>query len=151
MPKWLKIMILVAIGGCVVFGAGSALAYRWFKGNLAGWSESAKVQGDAGAAFGKGKASDACVAEAVRQLRISNSFSDELAHKFFLKACLGAATQPAGWCDDVPDKSELLGSVSWSLKKCTEVDMLNDQTCNRLMQTIQEHCHPVKSKAPAAQ
>ncbi len=148
MPKWLKILLAVTAGGCVLFGIGTAVVVHWFKSNMGTWAEAAKTSAAEGTAFGKGQPSSACLDEAVRRLRAKSSFNDELAHKFFLRGGLAAASEPAGFCTDVPPKSEIMKSVSWALQACTQLQMSGDQACSRLVQGVQEHCHEGPLKLP---
>ena len=105
MPKWLKVVLGVTAGLCVVSSIGVAVAVHWFKSNIGGWTESAKISAAEGTAFGQGQPNSVCLPEAARRLRAKSGFSDELSHKFFLRGCLDAAVEPPDFCSKVPAKS----------------------------------------------
>ena len=58
----------------------------------------------------------------------------------FLRSCLDVTAEPANFCDGVPPTSEIMKTVRWRLAQCEAAGNAGDQTCNRLLQAIQDRC-----------
>lgn len=133
--------ILAALAAVVVFGLGAALVGGFFW--LQSHSEELAVQGKAalraGHEFGRGKEAPACVDEALGRLGGSPGIVAEATNKVWLAACLKSARVPAGYCDDVPPRNEIMRSATWALERCAELGR-EDQPCTRLVGAIQERC-----------
>ncbi|MDP1824312.1 MAG: hypothetical protein Q8L48_13745 [Archangium sp.] len=140
MPTWLKV-VLALVGVMVLLcGLSSAGAYFWFNENkdkLKGVGERAKKEGSA---FAYQHDSNECVDEALRRLGERNGIVDQAEHKLFLKACLGKAARPAGFCEGVPPRSEIMLSATWAVERCVAKGRAQDQDCARMMQAVQEAC-----------
>ncbi len=107
-----------------------------------------KAQGDAakaeGAAWAVGRDQAACVTEALaRSAKESDTaITYHALNGVWLQTCLGAATPTPGLCDGVPSTDAITETVTWRLAYCEARGRGQDQSCQRLLSSIQDHCHP---------
>ena len=86
---------------------------------------------------------NACVEEALRRGDACGADLNIMCHAqngIFLTRCAEQATPVAGFCEGVPDPSDIMASVTWSMQACTARGRPNNQSCNRLMQSLQRGC-----------
>ncbi|MFC1612049.1 hypothetical protein ACFL6C_13890, partial [Myxococcota bacterium] len=60
----------------------------------------------------------------------------------FLEACLGKAQVDEAFCEKIPPKTSILGSVRFRLAICEELEADDPETCGRVMSGAQDFCHP---------
>lgn len=144
MPKWLKVVLALLVFFFLLCGGLSAAAYFWFDANkdrLKGVTERARSEGETYAATHD---ANECVSAALGKLTQRNSIIDEAEHKIFLRACVEKAERPSGFCTGVPVRTEIFASAQWAVEKCQTLGYAGSQPCGRLVQAIQEVCHPKK-------
>ncbi len=142
MPKWLKV-VLALLGVAVLFCAGiSAAAYFWFDANKDRLKDVGARAHNEADAFAFNHDANECVTEALSRLSKRSGIVEEAEHKIFLRACLDKAERPAGFCDGVPMRAQLLDTAQWSVSKCSSLGHAGNQSCTRLMGAIQEACSP---------
>ena len=86
--------------------------------------------------------SNSCRRAAYVRVTQRNGIIDQAENKLFLKACLGKATRPGGFCDGVPPLGEIMQSASWAVQRCSAKGKTGDQNCARMMQVLQDVCAP---------
>ncbi|MGV3621254.1 MAG: hypothetical protein ACO1OB_10575 [Archangium sp.] len=144
MPKWLKIVLALLVFFVLLCGGLSAVGFYWFDANkerLKGVGDRAHAEA---AEYAMTHNANDCVTAALGRLTQRNSIVDEAEHKIFLKACIEKAEKPAGFCTGVPVRSEIFASAEWAVEKCKTLGYAGSQPCGRLVQAIQEACHPRK-------
>jgi hypothetical protein len=139
--KAVKVLLILAAGFGVFIVLAVGAGAMWWKANKTHLMEGGSKAMAEGRAFGTSRADVACVDEAFRRLEIGSGFTGEVTNKLFLSSCLKAAGPTPGFCDNVPEMSEIMSSVKWSLTTCTARHRANNQPCSRLVQEIQKHCH----------
>jgi hypothetical protein len=140
MPKVVKVLLLLALGGvlflCAVGGAGAL----WWKRNKAQLIEASTRSMEKGEKFGAAHSDAECVDEALQRLAKIEGLTGEVPNKLFLSSCLKMSRDTPGFCQGVPKTGEILSSVKWQLATCAKKGHLNDQRCSRLLDAIQAHC-----------
>ncbi len=134
---------VVAIGcGAAVVVAAALVAggVFWVRAHQGELVEAGKGAFKEGAHFGEGRDAAACVAEAERRLPSLGGALDEATNKVFLEGCLKTATLPAGFCDGIPARNDILASVHWAGTRCTGVPAASQARCTRLIGAVQERC-----------
>jgi hypothetical protein len=141
-PSPLKILLIMGVAALVLGVIAITAVVLWFRSNADELRAGGTAAMEEGQKFGAGKTADACIKEALTRGDTcgSTGFMCEVKQKLFLQQCLGSSEIPAGFCDGVPPKSEILSSTSWLLKKCAGYGRGDDQRCGRLLQAVTEHC-----------
>ena len=140
MPRWLKILLIVAgivvlLVVCVV-GAG---VVWWMKNKDALMARAREVVAE-GKQFGGQHDDQACVDEAVSRYKKEPGFSSAMSNNFFLRACLEASKPTEGFCDSVPQATEFMKSAEWQIEQCRRADLARDSYCRQLFQPVQQFC-----------
>ncbi len=88
-----------------------------------------------------GKTSDknVCLTEAIKRTEADPSMTAAIVGSAFLSTCLSVAQPTPGFCDGVPQQSEILKSSEWIVKKCKE-NGSTGQGCQQLLQAVIQHC-----------
>jgi hypothetical protein len=135
-------IVLSIIGGLFLLGiiAVGGVVY-WVYQNKGKWIESAEQLVEEGKKFGVNTDNEGCLKEALARHKRDKSFTGQIATQGFLTVCLQASKPSPGFCDGVPAQNEILKSANWSLKKCSDAGLQNDQGCQRIFGTVQTHCH----------
>ena len=143
MSKTTKV-VLGILAGLLLVSVLSCVGLRmWFDANrddLANMGQEAEA---AGIEHGLTTDQVGCVDEALAQQADCGGFDPmcEAQNGIFLKACLSAAQANARFCDDVPQRSDIMDSAVWAVGTCANLGRPDDQACGRLMQNVQDHCH----------
>jgi hypothetical protein len=141
MPRWLKILLIVATSGVLLLGL-SIGGLMWWLSSHRGELRAQGIEAEAQARrFAQGKNSTACIHEAIARLDSAKGFVEQAVVNVFFKTCLSSAERTAELCVDVPPTSELLGSATWRVQTCAALGKPSDNACGRLMGAIQEVCH----------
>jgi len=140
MPTWLKVLLIVFMMGVVLVAVAIYLGVRWLREHEGELREKGRAVVTEAENFGRGKDANACVDEAFARLHRCDGFICEAKTKIFLENCIRVSNVPAGFCDNVPKRSEILASAKWALEECARRGMANDQPCTRLIGTVQEGC-----------
>lgn len=141
MTRGVKIALFVALGFVLVVLGTCGGVYAWFQANAERLAAEGKASMREGAHFGGGKEAPACVEEALRRLDQGDlGIVGEAKNKTFLEACLGVATRPAGFCDGIPPRDQIIASATWALDRCAALGRPQSQPCTRLVGAIQERC-----------
>lgn len=140
MSKGLKVALILLAGSillCGVIGGGVVL---WFNAN----KETLKADGDKakreGEEYGRANGAEACVTEALRRLDGDRGIVAQALNNIFLQHCLEVAERPAGFCEGVPAKGNIIDSATWAVSECDERGHSGDQDCGRMMQVLQKVC-----------
>lgn len=140
MPTWLKVVLgilAVLVLTCGMVFAGGAYWLNSNKDRLKELGERAMAEGRA---LGETSDAEGCIGKALERLDAKSGLMDQVEDKIFLKACLDAAKKPAGFCDGVPKKGDIMKSATWAVDECSRRNHAGNQDCGRLVQAIQEAC-----------
>lgn len=140
MPRWLKILLIVAIVVVVlVLGVVGTGVVWWMKNKDAIMARAKEVVAE-GKEFGRSNNNQACVDEAISRYKKEPGFGSTLTNNFFLRACLEASKPTEGFCETVPRVTEFMKSAEWQLEQCRRVDLSKDSYCRQLFQPVQQFC-----------
>jgi hypothetical protein len=145
MSNWIKVILIISV--CFVLlivGVIGLGAYWWsrHKDELIGSAKNARTEG---AAFGRKTDAQGCLDEGVRRHKEHHGFSDSILNNLFLGGCFEATRPTSGFCDGVPRSTEMMESVRWRLKRCTDAG-LSDNYCGNLFAEVQKYCDSYQSK-----
>jgi uncharacterized RDD family membrane protein YckC len=134
LPIFLLLFIIVAGSGYYIYNNFNDLILPVVK-------EGEKEKNE-GKEFGKDKDYAQCTLEALgRNKDCGGGFTCELSARMFLDACLDASTKINGVCNNVPDTTEIMDSVTWRLSECQRLFMDNTESCGRILSELQKKCH----------
>lgn len=102
-----------------------------------------------GAAFGANNTQKACIDKAVSKVDTSG-FMEEVVNRLFLSECLNKAQPTADLCTGVPQESSILETASWRVQFCAASGKEGNQACARVLEAVQDHCHPTEKVNDAA-
>ena len=141
-------IVLSIIGGLFLLGliAVAGVVY-WVYQSKDRWIQSVEQIGkDAQDAKEIGAKTDneGCLKEALARHKRDNSLTGQISTHGFLVACLEASKPSQGFCDGVPQPDEEMQSADWTLKKCSDLGLQNDQTCYVILIPVQAYCHRSK-------
>ncbi len=136
------VVVLSIIGGFFLLAviAVGGIAY-WVYQNKDKWIQSVDQAGNDAKKFGAQTDNEGCLKEALSRHKQNKSLTGQISTQIFLSICLQESAPSTGFCDGVPKKDEIMKSISWTLKKCTDSSMQNDEGCKRMFGLIQEYCH----------
>lgn len=134
MKTWLKVVLIVA--GVIVLGGAAFGVYIWQYGPAL-LADARAAIGD-GAKFGVGEERPACVDEAVARVKNAR-YTEAIKVQLFLTGCLQAAKPTAGFCDNVPAKTDLIKTKSWR-RKLNKAHGLDPPYETNVMLSIQAVC-----------
>ena len=140
-------IVLSIIGGLFLLGivAVGGIVY-WVYQNKDRWVQSAEHLTKEAKEFGAKTNNEGCLKEALSRHKGDKSITGRISTQIFLKVCLEEREPSPGFCEGVPPKGEKLKSVNWTLKKCAEVELQNDQDCRTMFSAVQEYCHRGKQQ-----
>ena len=87
---------------------------------------------------------EGCLKEALARHKRDNSLTGQILTQAFLSACLEASKPSQGFCDGVPHPDDNMQLADWTLKKCSDLGLQNDQTCYVILIPVQAYCHKSK-------
>ena len=146
MPRWLKILLIVAIVVVLVVGGVIGAGVFWWMRNKDALMARAKEVVAEGKEFGGHNDNQACVNEAISRYKKDPGFGSAMSNNFFLRACLEASQPTAGFCDSVPRATEFMKSAEWQLDQCRRVGLSADSYCRQLFQPVQQFCEKRSSE-----
>jgi hypothetical protein len=79
--------------------------------------------------------------EALARHKRDQSLTGQISTHGFLIACLEASKPSQGFCDGVPHPDEDMQVADWTLKKCSDLGLQNDQNCHVILIPVQAYCH----------
>ncbi|MGH9769910.1 MAG: hypothetical protein ACREAB_21000, partial [Blastocatellia bacterium] len=128
--------------GIIVVGG---LVY-WVSQNKDKWIQSAEQLGKEAKEFGAKTDNEGCLNEALARHKRDKSITGRISTQIFLSVCLQQSEPSPGFCDGVPPKGEMMKSINWTLKKCADAELQNDQDCRTMFSAVQEYCHRSKQQ-----
>jgi hypothetical protein len=138
-PTWLKltivVMVTMVLAGIIIFVSQIRQIGRF--------PEEIRKSTAEGAAFGRGKESNACVAEALSRATTRCTAYDQTCMpkvQWFLTSCLNTASEPEGFCTGVPEHKPFSFRDHWAADECTRRGYEGDKRCELVMTTVQFHC-----------
>jgi hypothetical protein len=135
-------VVLIVIASVVALLVGFVVAgYFWFQKNRGRLLAEGQAAAAEGRAFAAGRSSAGCVGEALARLSRCSGLTCEIKHRLFLQGCLEAATPTPGECQGVPSGNEIFASARWALAECQARGHAGEQSCPRVLQAVQRHCH----------
>jgi hypothetical protein len=148
MSKTLAI-ILSVIGGLFLLGliVVGGFVYWFYQhnaklietvGNINKTVEDAKKEAKE---FGVKTNNEGCLSEALARHKRDQSITGRISTQGFLTVCLQVSEHSPGFCDGVPAQKEIMKSVSWRLKKCSDAGLQNDQGCQQIFGAVQTYCN----------
>jgi hypothetical protein len=138
-------IVLSIIGGLFLLGliAVAGVVY-WVYQNKDRWVQSVEQIGKEAKEFGARTDNEGCLKEALARYKRDKSLTGQISTQGFLLVCLPASEPSPGFCDGVPQQNEGMESDNWTLKKCSDAGMQNDQICHQLFSAVQSYCHRSK-------
>ena len=138
-------IVLSIIGGLFLLGliAVAGVVY-WVYQSKDRWVQSVEQIGKDAKEFGAKTDNEGCLKEALARHKRDNSLTGQILTHGFLSACLEASKPSQGFCDGVPQPDEEMQSADWTLKKCSNLGLQNDQTCDVILIPVQAYCHRSK-------
>src|SRR5262249_48855723 len=127
----LFLLAIIAVGGIVY----------WVYQNKDSWIRSAEQIGKESKDFGAKTDNEGCLNEALSRHKRDKSITGQISTTIFLGVCLQESRPSPGFCDGVPEKTEFMKSGAWTVKKCSDAGLQNDQGCQQLFKAVQEYCH----------
>jgi len=130
----LFLLAVIAIGGIVY----------WVSQNKDRLIQSAEQLGKGAKEFGAKTNNEGCLKEALSRHKRDKSITGQISTQVFLGVCLQESEPSQGFCDGVPPKGEYIKSANWTMKKCSDSGLQNDQGCQSIFNTVQAYCHGSK-------
>lgn len=147
MPRWLKILLIIAIAVVLlIVGVIGVGAFWWMKNKDALMARAKEVVSE-GKEFGGHNDNQACVDEAISRYKKEPRFGNALSANFFLRACLEASKPTPGFCETVPKTTEFMKSAEWQVEQCRRLDLGKDSYCRQLFQPVQQFCEKGAGKS----
>jgi hypothetical protein len=140
MPKWLKVVLVVAGIGVLTCGLGVGGVTWWFNSNkdaLKGKAD--KMLGEA-RTFAATSDSHGCLKEALARLKTNSGLMGEIEQRVFLTECLKVAAKSPDFCDDVPGRDEVLQIALWARQTCEKKYDGPMEQCGRMLQELPTYC-----------
>lgn len=138
-----KVALVCAAVVVVVAGAGRT----WWSLHGDDFLAAGKAAMDEGRSAGQSLDERACLVDAVERTAAKSDMSlgESVANGLRLSGCLETSHLQASFCDEVPTKSELLASASWSASSCSQRGLSN-ALCTTLLQNVVTYCSsPVRA------
>ena len=82
-----------------------------------------------------------CVDEGLARANRCGGLMCETNASVFTTACIREAEISPGFCDEVPERTEIIAMSRWAIAECKRRGKGNVQRCQRLMQGVAEACH----------
>jgi len=143
MPRWLKILLIVAIVVVVlVLGVVGTGVVWWMKNK-----DALIARAKEGKEFGGHSDNQACVDEALNRYKKEPGFGSAMSTNIFLRGCLEASKPTDGFCESVPKTTEFMKSAEWQREQCRGVDLAKDSYCRQLFQPVQQFCEKGPSRS----
>src|SRR5258705_12301459 len=150
MPRWLKILLIIAIVVVLlIVGVIGTGVFWWMKNKDALMARAKEVVAE-GKEFGGRNDNQACVDEAIARYKKEPGFGSAMSTNFFLHACLDASKPTEKFCESVPRATEFIKSAEWQREQCRRVDLAKDNYCRQLFQPVQQFCEKGPSKSSPA-
>jgi hypothetical protein len=140
MPRWLKVLLIVAIVVVVLILGVVGTGVVWWMKNKDAWMARGKEVVAEGKEFGGRNDNQACVDETISRYKKEPGFSSAISNNLFLRGCLDASKPTDGFCESVPTTTEFMKSAEWQAERCRRVDLAKDSYCRQLFQPIQQFC-----------
>ena len=140
MPGWLKALLAVAIIVVLLVGAVIVGGVVWWSRNKDKLMGRAKEVMTEGRDFGRNTDNQGCMDESVSRYKKDPGFSTAISNSIFTRACLDASRPTPGFCDDVPQPTEIMKSSQWTKEQCRRVDLSTDTYCQQVFQPVQAFC-----------
>lgn len=140
MPRWLKVLLIVAIVVVLlIVGVVGAGVFWWMKNKDALMARAKEVVAE-GKAYGKDHDNQACVDEALARYKKEPGFGSAMSNNFFLRSCLESSQATPGFCESVPRSTEFMKGAEWQLAQCRQAGLSGDSYCRQLFQPVQQFC-----------
>jgi hypothetical protein len=141
MSRTAKVLLLVFLG-CVVLLAGlGLLGAAWWDKNgeqFMGDAQDSLVEGQQ---YGlAAEAKTPCIDASMERLETCNGIMCGVQLQLFTQSCLTTAPDEAGFCDEVPEVTEIMASVTYQTKLCEQYGHERHQLCPGLGQAVQKYC-----------
>lgn len=148
MPRWLKILLIVAIVVVVlVVGVVGTGVFWWMRNKDALMARAKEVVAE-GRAYAKDHDNQACVNETLARYKREPGFGSAMSNNFFLRSCLENSQATPGFCDSVPKATEFMKSAEWQIAQCRQAGLGEDSYCRQLFQPVQQFCERGARKPP---
>jgi hypothetical protein len=136
----LKALIaILVLGVMLVLGVVGAGVYWWSR-NKDELLARGKAQIEEGREAGRATDNQGCVDRSVERYKRDPGLTSGITSSIFMQACLDASSATPGFCDDVPETSEIMKSAQWRVDQCQRVDLSSDRYCQQLFAPVQSFC-----------
>ena len=140
MPIWAKALIAILVLGVVLVLGVIGVGVYWWSRNKDELFARGKANMEEGREVGRATDNQGCVDRSVERYKPDPGFSGAIASSVFMHACLDASSPTPGFCDEVPEVSEIMKSAQWRLTQCQRVDLTSDRYCQQLFAPVQSFC-----------
>jgi hypothetical protein len=145
-----KAVALVVAAAAILSG----VAWLWWVQNSAEFLANGKAHFEQGRAAGRTLDESGCVARATGALagEAGSSLTAGIANSVGLSGCLEASRATAGFCDDIPLKTDIFGAAQWIASTCNQMGYAGNTSCTNLIQLLPAHCaSPERSRKVGAE
>jgi hypothetical protein len=141
MPKWLKILLILAGLGILALALLIGGIALWVNANKDDLVKQGRVAKEEGQAFGSTHSKAECVNEGLRRLDECGAMGImcEAQNNLRLTSCMRVASEDRS-CSGVPSKSDILKLALWSNQECANRGRQGSQPCGRFMQALSDAC-----------
>ena len=140
MPGWAKVLIIIAVLGVLSVVAMIAAGAFWWSRNKDTLIAKGKAVMEEGQEAGRKTDNQGCVDQSVSRYKAEPGFTSVIATGLFTQSCLLASRPTQGFCDGVPQESEIMKSAAWRAAQCENVSLSSDQYCPQLFAPVQRFC-----------
>lgn len=145
LAKGLIISVAVVV---VIIALGIGVGIYWVSVHGGEYVEKSKQSMTDGANFGKGTDNQGCVTETISRYKQDQGFSSAIATQLFFQGCLQASRETPGFCEAVPKRTEIMESVKWQTRQCSQYN-LRDSYCGQIFGQVQTFCEMRQGRGEA--
>ena len=140
MPTWLKVLLIILLVGILLVVGVIAAAGFWFYRNKDALVAKTKAIAEEGRSFGEKTDNQGCVNQTISRYKADPGFTSAISNSIFMRICLDASRDTAGFCDDVPKQREFMKAAQWKKDECQRAGLERDTHCPNLLTPIQQFC-----------
>ena len=141
MSRTAKVLLLVFLGCGAILVVLVLLGAAWWDKNgdkFMGDAQDSLVEGQEYGRTVEGKTP--CIDASMEKLDTCNGIMCGVQLQLFAQSCLTTARDEAGFCDEVPDVTEIMDSVTYQTQLCEQYGYERHQLCPGLGQAVQKYC-----------
>lgn len=141
MKTFLKIFALVVGIGILVVAGVVIVGVFWAMDKGEGFVEDMEAMTEEAEAFAQNVDEEGCIEETVRRHIACSGLTCSVKSAAFLAICLGESQMQEGFCDSVPDSSDMGASERWIDEQCDHYGVDGEIGCAAIFSVVQSYCH----------